>query len=88
MRANLSDRRATGCSPSTSRAAFSRPAARHVMAAAALSDVSFCKYQGLGNDFILIDNRQATEPILTPAQAAKLCDRNFGIGGDGVRVLV
>lgn len=32
-----------------------------------------------------VDNRQSSEPILTPDQAAKLCDRNFGIGGDGVR---
>lgn len=44
----------------------------------------FAKYQGLGNDFILIDNRHASEPVLTPDQAARLCDRNFGIGGDGV----
>ena len=44
----------------------------------------FVKYQGLGNDFILIDNRHAAEPVLTPDQAARLCDRNFGIGGDGV----
>lgn len=86
MRANLTDRRTGYCS--TSRAAFSpRPTVRHVMASATLSDVSFRKYQGLGNDFILIDNRQSKEPILSPAQAAKLCDRNFGIGGDGVRVL-
>lgn len=42
------------------------------------------KYQGIGNDFILVDNRGSAEPLLTPAQAAKLCDRNFGVGGDGV----
>ncbi|KAF6263281.1 diaminopimelate epimerase [Scenedesmus sp. NREL 46B-D3] len=46
--------------------------------------VKFCKYQGLGNDFILVDNRHTSEPIITPEQAVKLCDRNFGIGGDGV----
>lgn len=46
--------------------------------------VSFAKYQGLGNDFILIDDRDKKEPSLTPAQAQALCDRNFGIGGDGV----
>lgn len=44
----------------------------------------FSKYHGLGNDFILIDNRQQASPLLTPTQAIKLCDRNFGIGGDGV----
>uniref|UniRef100_A0A7S2HNF9 diaminopimelate epimerase n=1 Tax=Octactis speculum TaxID=3111310 RepID=A0A7S2HNF9_9STRA len=46
--------------------------------------VEFEKYQGLGNDFILIDNRDDPEPLLTPAQAERMCDRNFGVGGDGV----
>ncbi|MBE9047976.1 diaminopimelate epimerase [Pleurocapsales cyanobacterium LEGE 10410] len=46
--------------------------------------IEFSKYQGLGNDFILIDNRHSTEPIITPEQATKMCDRHFGIGGDGV----
>lgn len=46
--------------------------------------IEFSKYHGLGNDFILIDNRHSTEPILTPQQAEKMCDRHFGIGGDGV----
>lgn len=52
--------------------------------ATAANKLNFAKYQGLGNDFILVDNRHQAEPILTPDQAAKLCDRNFGIGGDGV----
>ncbi|PSB12716.1 diaminopimelate epimerase [Pleurocapsa sp. CCALA 161] len=46
--------------------------------------IEFSKYQGLGNDFILIDNRHAAEPIITPEQAIAICDRHFGIGGDGV----
>ncbi len=46
--------------------------------------IEFTKYHGLGNDFILIDNRQSSEPILTPEQAVELCDRHFGIGADGV----
>jgi diaminopimelate epimerase len=46
--------------------------------------IQFTKYQGLGNDFILVDNRHQAEPCLTPAQAIQLCDRHFGIGGDGV----
>ena len=45
---------------------------------------TFSKYHGLGNDFILVDNRQQSEPVLTPEQAVTLCDRNFGIGADGV----
>jgi diaminopimelate epimerase len=46
--------------------------------------IEFNKYQGLGNDFILIDNRHTAEPIVTPEQAIKMCDRHFGIGADGV----
>lgn len=46
--------------------------------------IEFSKYQGLGNDFILIDNLHSVEPIITPEQAVKMCDRHFGIGGDGV----
>ncbi len=46
--------------------------------------IEFSKYQGLGNDFILVDNRHSAEPIITPEQAVKMCDRHFGIGGDGV----
>ena len=46
--------------------------------------IEFSKYQGLGNDFILIDNRHNAEPIITPQQAIAMCDRHFGIGADGV----
>jgi diaminopimelate epimerase len=46
--------------------------------------IEFTKYHGLGNDFILIDNRDSPEPKLSMAQAEKLCDRHFGIGADGV----
>lgn len=46
--------------------------------------VKFTKYQGLGNDFVLIDNRQQANPVLTPEQAQKVCDRHFGVGADGV----
>ncbi|KAM0855777.1 hypothetical protein ACQ4PT_049560 [Festuca glaucescens] len=44
----------------------------------------FVKYQGLGNDFIMVDNRDSAVPKVTPEEAAKMCDRNFGIGADGV----
>jgi diaminopimelate epimerase len=46
--------------------------------------INFTKYHGLGNDFILIDNRASVEPIVTPEMAEKMCDRHFGIGADGV----
>lgn len=46
----------------------------------------FSKYQGTGNDFIIIDNR--TNSInLTTEQVNKLCNRKFGIGADGLMLL-
>ncbi len=50
--------------------------------------IGFSKYQGLGNDFILIDNRQDAKPIINSTEATLLCDRHFGIGGDGVILLL
>ncbi|MGB3294306.1 MAG: diaminopimelate epimerase [Phormidesmis sp.] len=49
-----------------------------------MTTLPFSKYHGLGNDFILVDNRASVEPMVTPEQAVALCDRNFGIGADGV----
>ena len=46
--------------------------------------IEIAKYEGLGNDFILLDNRSSALPSLTPEQSAKLCNRNFSVGGDGV----
>jgi diaminopimelate epimerase len=46
--------------------------------------IEFTKYQGLGNDFILVDNRHQATPRITPDQAIQICDRHFGIGADGV----
>lgn len=36
------------------------------------------------SSFNQVDNRDSEEPKITPEQAVKLCDRNFGIGADGV----
>ncbi|CAN5690593.1 diaminopimelate epimerase [soil metagenome] len=49
-----------------------------------MTTLSFSKYHGLGNDFILVDNRASSDPMITPEQAVAVCDRNFGIGADGV----
>lgn len=46
--------------------------------------VKFSKYHGLGNDFILIDNRDSNEPLVSAEDAVQICDRHFGIGADGV----
>ena len=48
--------------------------------------ITFHKYQGTGNDFILIDNRKE-EVSLTQKQINILCDRRFGIGADGLMEL-
>ena len=44
-------------------------------------NIKFVKYQGLGNDFILVDNTRSTEPLCDMQEAVKICNRNFGIGG-------
>jgi diaminopimelate epimerase len=47
----------------------------------------FYKYQGTGNDFIILDNRERTYSSLTREQVKTLCDRRFGIGADGLMLL-
>lgn len=48
--------------------------------------LTFSKYEGAGNDFILVDNRQG---VFRPNSRtiARLCDRHFGIGADGLMTL-
>ena len=46
----------------------------------------FYKYHGTGNDFICIDNKKGTISM-TPETVRNLCDRRFGIGGDGVIIM-
>lgn len=49
--------------------------------------LNFFKYQGTGNDFILVDNRQLNFPKNDTKIIEKLCDRRFGIGADGLILL-
>lgn len=49
-------------------------------------ELIFYKYQGTGNDFIILDNRQGNIS-LTQEQIKKMCNRRFGIGADGLMLL-
>jgi diaminopimelate epimerase len=53
--------------------------------------LQFSKYQGLGNDFLLLDSRHGLAlsdgggpSALDPQSIRRLCDRRFGVGADGV----
>jgi diaminopimelate epimerase len=49
-------------------------------------NIQFSKYQGTGNDFVIIDNREGVIS-LSNHQIAFLCDRRFGVGADGLMLL-
>ena len=49
-----------------------------------MKKIHFSKYQGAGNDFIMLDNFSGVYDFLTVAEISKLCDRRFGIGADGL----
>ncbi len=49
--------------------------------------ISFYKYHGTGNDFVILDNRDNRYDSITPQQVKFLCERRFGIGADGLMLL-
>jgi len=49
--------------------------------------MKFSKYQGAGNDFIIIDDRNGIAKNLDSTSIAQWCDRHFGIGADGLMLL-
>lgn len=49
--------------------------------------LTFYKYHGAGNDFVIVDNRDLTFPADNISYVEWLCDRRFGIGADGLMLL-
>jgi diaminopimelate epimerase len=49
--------------------------------------IEFFKYQGTGNDFIILDNRDRRYDGITEKEVNLLCNRRFGIGADGLMLL-
>jgi len=49
--------------------------------------IHFFKYQGTGNDFVILDNRSKKYDGLSTGQIRLICDRRFGVGGDGLMLL-
>jgi diaminopimelate epimerase len=52
-----------------------------------MTKLHFYKYQGTGNDFVILDNRTGMYSGLTTAQINFICNRRFGIGADGLMLL-
>ena len=54
-------------------------------------EINFTKWQGCGNDFLLLDCLEEAEAPVRPegyaAFAQRVCDRHYGVGGDGVLVV-
>jgi diaminopimelate epimerase len=46
--------------------------------------INFSKYQGTGNDFVMLDNLSGNYDDLTISQVQQICDRRFGVGADGL----
>jgi diaminopimelate epimerase len=52
----------------------------------ATASVAFDKYEGLGNDFVVVD--AVSETAIDLESARTICDRRFGVGGDGVLLVL
>jgi len=52
-----------------------------------MSSISFCKFHGFGNDYIVFEAIALREIFSIEDFALKVCHRNTGIGGDGIAVL-
>ena len=52
-----------------------------------MARLAFSKWQGTGNDFVVVDDRELAFPTADPDLVRKLCDRHVGIGSDGLILL-
>ncbi|GJQ64244.1 MAG: diaminopimelate epimerase [Melioribacteraceae bacterium] len=52
-----------------------------------MEKISFEKYTGAGNDFVLLDRANQSELQITPGLVRSLCNRRFGVGGDGLLLI-
>ena len=52
-----------------------------------MGKINFCKFQGFGNDYIVIEKSELGEIENIGEFAKKICRRNTGVGGDGVAIL-
>ena len=53
-----------------------------------MAEINFTKMQGLGNDFIILDGRkEKLDGVDLKKLAIRMCDRNFGVGADGLLII-
>jgi len=52
-----------------------------------MNQIKFCKFHGFGNDYIVFEAESLLDVPSAHDFAIKVCNRNFGIGGDGIAVL-
>ncbi|MGB8329821.1 MAG: hypothetical protein WCE62_06815, partial [Polyangiales bacterium] len=50
-------------------------------------NLPFYKYEGLGNDFVIVERQTLGGLTLTTEQVVAICDRHRGVGGDGVLIV-
>ena len=50
--------------------------------------IPFAKSHGLGNDYLVIDAADVPDGALSERAIVRICDRNRGVGSDGILLLV